>query len=53
MLSLDVVVAKDGSRDFKTIKEALKAVPKLSPKRFVIYVKHSVYNENIEYYVVW
>ncbi|KAH1110971.1 hypothetical protein GYH30_009671 [Glycine max] len=38
--------------DFKTIKEALKAVPKLSPKRFVIYVKHSVYNENIEYYVV-
>ncbi|TKY49859.1 Pectinesterase 2 [Spatholobus suberectus] len=47
-LSPDVVVAKDGSGNFKTIKEALKAVPKMSRKRFVIYVKRGVYNENIE-----
>ncbi|XP_027332315.1 pectinesterase-like [Abrus precatorius] len=49
LLSPNVVVAKDGSGNFKTIKEALEAVPKRSGKnRFVIYVKPGVYNENIE-----
>ena len=48
-LSPDFVVAKDGSGDFKTIKEALKAIPKRNEaKRFVIYVKRGIYNENIE-----
>ena len=47
-VSPDVVVAKDGSGNFVTIKEALKVVPKMSEKRFVIYVKRGVYNENIE-----
>ena len=44
----DVVVAKDGSGKYKTIMEALnKAVPDKSKKRFVIYVKKGVYNENV------
>ncbi|XP_020238995.1 pectinesterase [Cajanus cajan] len=48
LLSPDVVVAKDGSGNFETIKEALKAVSKRSGrKRFVIYVKRGVYDENI------
>lgn len=47
-LTPDVVVAKDGSGNFETIKEALKVVPRMSQKRFVIYVKRGVYNENIE-----
>ncbi|XP_061352811.1 pectinesterase-like [Gastrolobium bilobum] len=47
--SPDIVVAKDGSGNFKTIKEALEAVPKRSGrKRFVIYVKPGVYNENLD-----
>ncbi|KAL2335874.1 hypothetical protein Fmac_010320 [Flemingia macrophylla] len=49
LLSPDVVVAKDGSGNFKTIKEALKAVSdRNGRKRFVIHVKRGVYNENIE-----
>lgn len=48
-LSPDIMVAKDGSGNFKTIREALKAIPNRNErKRFVIYVKRGVYNENIE-----
>ncbi|XP_052151677.1 probable pectinesterase/pectinesterase inhibitor 13 [Oryza glaberrima] len=43
----DKVVAKDGSGDFKTITEAVNAVPKNSPTRFVIYVKAGEYNEYV------
>ncbi|KAA8541574.1 hypothetical protein F0562_022726 [Nyssa sinensis] len=42
-----VTVAKDGSGDVKTIKEAVLKVPKKSDSRFVIYVKSGVYEENI------
>jgi pectin methylesterase-like acyl-CoA thioesterase len=42
-----VTVAKDGSGDYKTITEAVAAVPKKSETRFVIYVKEGNYSENV------
>ncbi|CAL9164751.1 probable pectinesterase/pectinesterase inhibitor 46 [Musa acuminata AAA Group] len=44
----DIVVAKDCSGRYKTIKAALAAVPKKSRKRTVIYVKKGVYKENVK-----
>ncbi|GMH26264.1 hypothetical protein Nepgr_028107 [Nepenthes gracilis] len=49
-LEADVVVAKDGSGDYKSISDAVKASTKLrSGKggRFVIYVKAGLYNEKV------
>lgn len=45
----DLVVAKDGSGDYKTIGEAVKASVKKRKhnKRFVIYIKAGVYSENV------
>ncbi|KAL1357869.1 probable pectinesterase/pectinesterase inhibitor 59 [Arachis hypogaea] len=45
-----VVVAKDGSGNFKTVQEALNAAAKRTVKtsRFVIHVTKGVYKENIE-----
>ncbi|KNA25947.1 hypothetical protein SOVF_001630 [Spinacia oleracea] len=43
----DAVVAKDGSGQYKTITEAIKAVTLKSKKRYVIYVKEGVYEENV------
>lgn len=43
----DIVVAKDGSGRYKTIGDALKAVPDQSKKRSVIYVKKGTYYENV------
>ncbi|KAI3837177.1 hypothetical protein MKX03_028508 [Papaver bracteatum] len=47
-LSIDLVVAKDGSGNFTTISEAVAAAPKSSTKRFVIYIKEGGYFENVE-----
>ncbi|KAK3195039.1 hypothetical protein Dsin_026349 [Dipteronia sinensis] len=45
----NIVVAKDGSGNFKTIKEAVTAASKRSGTgRYVIYIKSGTYNENIE-----
>ncbi|EEF50348.1 pectinesterase 2 [Ricinus communis] len=45
----NIVVAKDGSGNFKTINEAVAAASKRSGSgRFIIYVKAGVYNENVE-----
>lgn len=46
----DVVVAQDGSGNYKSIGEAVAASVKLRKgnKRFVIYVKKGVYKENVE-----
>ncbi|KAK7259137.1 hypothetical protein RIF29_24736 [Crotalaria pallida] len=41
----NVVVAKDGSGQFKTIKEAINSYPKGHKGRYIIYVKAGVYDE--------
>ncbi|KAI7756299.1 hypothetical protein M8C21_012457 [Ambrosia artemisiifolia] len=48
--SADLVVAQDGSGNYKTISEAILAVPKLrkGTSRFVILVKAGVYKENVD-----
>ncbi|KAK9161849.1 hypothetical protein Syun_008190 [Stephania yunnanensis] len=43
----NVVVALDGSGQYKSINAALKAYPKNHKGRFVIYVKAGVYRENV------
>lgn len=55
-MKADVVVAKDGSGNFKTITEALKQAPiidatkveKGTNKTFVIYIKEGVYEEEVQ-----
>ncbi|KAL5201228.1 hypothetical protein ABZP36_035582 [Zizania latifolia] len=46
-LTPNVIVAKDGSGKFKTINEALGAMPKTYSGRYVIYVKEGVYTEYV------
>jgi len=44
----NVIVAKDGSGKYTTVKAAVDAAPKSSSGRYVIYVKSGVYNEQVE-----
>eukprot|EP00268_Persea_americana_P036489 TRINITY_DN3596_c0_g1_i5.p1 TRINITY_DN3596_c0_g1~~TRINITY_DN3596_c0_g1_i5.p1 ORF type:complete len:579 (-),score=57.29 TRINITY_DN3596_c0_g1_i5:303-2039(-) len=44
----DVVVAADGSGNYKTVSEAVAAAPIKSSKRYVIRIKAGVYTENVE-----
>ncbi|KAI4355357.1 hypothetical protein L6164_004138 [Bauhinia variegata] len=44
----DVVVAADGSGNFKTVSAAVAAAPQGSSKRYVIRIKAGVYRENVE-----
>ncbi|CAD6265311.1 unnamed protein product [Miscanthus lutarioriparius] len=46
-LKPNVVVAKDGSGKFKTINDALNAMPKQYTGRYLIYVKQGVYEEYV------
>ncbi|KAJ7542687.1 hypothetical protein O6H91_09G006700 [Diphasiastrum complanatum] len=43
-----IVVAQDGSGDFRTITEALLAVPMKNKNRTIIYIKSGIYSEKIE-----
>lgn len=45
--SYDFIVAKDGSGDFRTIQEAINAVPDFRKKETVIYIKKGLYQEKI------
>ena len=42
-----IVVAKDGSGDFKTITEAVNSLPMFNYERVVIFIKNGVYKEKI------
>ncbi|KAJ6715017.1 PECTINESTERASE [Salix viminalis] len=44
----NVVVAADGSGDYKTVSEAVAAAPKKSSKRYIIRIKAGVYRENVD-----
>ncbi|GMI65589.1 hypothetical protein HRI_000228200 [Hibiscus trionum] len=46
-LKPDIVVAKDGSGDFKTIEDAIPRIHHNGQKPFVIYIKEGIYEENI------
>ncbi|XWS08423.1 hypothetical protein CRYUN_Cryun40dG0001200 [Craigia yunnanensis] len=46
-LTPNAIVAKDGSGQYKTIGDALKAYPKNLQGRYVIYVKAGIYDEYI------
>ncbi|PON78277.1 Pectin lyase fold/virulence factor [Trema orientale] len=44
----NVVVAADGSGDYRTVSEAVKAAPDNSKTRYVIKIKAGVYRENVD-----
>ncbi|KAF8393703.1 hypothetical protein HHK36_021950 [Tetracentron sinense] len=47
-VSVDVVVAADGTGNFTRVTDAVLAAPDYGTRRYVIYVKRGVYNENVE-----
>ncbi|TKY72934.1 Pectinesterase/pectinesterase inhibitor PPE8B [Spatholobus suberectus] len=44
----DAVVAADGTANFTKVMDAVQAAPEYTMKRYVIYIKKGVYNENVE-----
>ncbi|KAJ4834586.1 Pectinesterase/pectinesterase inhibitor U1 [Turnera subulata] len=44
----NVVVAADGSGDYRTVSAAVKAAPSKSKTRYIIRIKAGVYKENVE-----
>ncbi|KAL0006137.1 hypothetical protein SO802_013698 [Lithocarpus litseifolius] len=46
-VTLDIVVAKDGTGDVKTIREAIRCAPSGITTAFVVYIKSGIYNEHI------
>jgi pectinesterase len=42
-----LVVAQDGTGDFKTVQEAINAVPDMRQKETVIFIKNGVYKEKL------
>ncbi|PHU26596.1 Pectinesterase/pectinesterase inhibitor 18 [Capsicum chinense] len=47
-IAANVVVAKDGSGKYKSVKEAVASAPDNSKTRYVIHVKKGIYKENVE-----
>jgi len=43
----DFIVAGDGSGDFKTVQEAINAVPDFRKQRTTIFIKNGVYKEKL------
>jgi pectinesterase len=43
----DFVVAKDGSGDFKTVQQAIDAVPDFRKKVTTIFIKNGIYKEKL------
>jgi pectinesterase len=43
----DIVVAADGSGDFKTIQAAIASIPVTNRERVVVFVKNAIYREKI------
>lgn len=46
-LPYDIIVAQDGSGDFKTIMEAIEAARAYPPERVTIFIKQGVYREKV------
>lgn len=47
-IKANVVVAKDGSGNYKTVSEAVASAPNKGKTRYVIYVKKGTYKENVQ-----
>ena len=43
----DFIVAQDGSGNFKTVQEAINAVPDMRKKETVIFIKNGTYKEKL------
>jgi pectinesterase len=43
----DIVVAADGSGDFKTVQAAVESIPNTNRERIVVFIKDGVYHEKI------
>ncbi|KAI3972311.1 hypothetical protein MKX01_017915 [Papaver californicum] len=47
-MTINVVVAADGSGNFTKIMHAVAAAPDKSTNRFIIYIKRGIYEENVD-----
>ena len=43
----DLVVASDGSGDFKSVHDAVQSIPRVNRERRVIFIKDGVYQERV------
>jgi pectinesterase len=43
----DIIVAADGSGDFKTIQAAVQSIPKTNTERMIVFIKDGTYHEKI------
>jgi pectinesterase len=46
-LKPDLVVAADGSGDFKTVQAAVASIPRTNTERIVVFIKDGIYHEKI------
>lgn len=42
-----LIVAQDGSGNFRTVQEALNAIPKNNNKPFTVFIKNGIYKEKV------